>query len=186
MIEIVPYNEKWPREFCNIASRIKDAVGGHVLAVHHIGSTSVPGLAAKDVIDIQISVENLQVPLDEGLVSIGFEPTQITSDHCPSGMTLSEEHLTKRYFRTPDRRVHLHVRQCETFNQKYPILFRDYLRSNALSRDAYGEIKQQLSRYFPNNVDAYYNIKDPVCDLIISSALAWAEATGWRPGPCEA
>ena len=186
MIKIVPYQERWPSEFAQIASKIKGAVGEHILAVHHIGSTSVPSLAAKDVIDIQITVENLQVPLDEALVRIGFEPTQITSDHCPPGMTLSAEHLTKRCFRKHDRPVNLHVRKRETFNQRYPILFRDFLRTNALARDAYGEIKQQLSRYFPDNVDAYYDIKDPVCDIIISAGLAWADATGWKPGPCEA
>lgn len=186
MINIVPYQERWPSEFAQISSNIKDVAREHILAIHHIGSTSVPGLAAKDIIDIQVTVANLQVPLDEGLAGIGFEATQITSDHCPPGMTLSAEHLTKRYFRTPDRRFHLHVRKTETFNQRYPILFRDFLRTNALSRDAYGEIKKQLSRYFPDNVEAYYDIKDPVCDLIISSALLWGEATGWKPGPCEA
>ena len=186
MIKIVPYQERWPSEFAKIFSNIRNAAWEHVLAIHHIGSTSVPGLAAKDIIDIQVTVENLQAPLDEGFARIGFESTQITSDHCPPGMTLSAEDFTKRYFRTPDRRVHLLVRKPETFHQRYPMLFRDFLRTSPLSRDAHGEIKKQLSRYFPDNVDAYYDIKDPVCDLIISSALLWGEATGWKPGPCEA
>jgi GrpB-like predicted nucleotidyltransferase (UPF0157 family) len=139
--------------------------------IHHIGSTSVPLLAAKDVIDLQITVDNLQNFIEAPLLQIGFEPTQIKKDHCPPGMMLSNDDLMKLYYRVKDRRINLHVRKRGAFNQMYPILFRDYLRTNPLARDAYGEIKKQLARYFPENIDAYYDIKDPVCDLIISNAF---------------
>lgn len=97
-------------------------------------------------------------------------------------MTLSPDDLLKKFYRAKDRRINLHVRKRGAFNQRYPILFRDYLRFDPLAREAYGEIKKQLARHVPDNVDAYYDIKDPVCDLIISSALAWAQANRWEPG----
>ena len=183
MIKILPYQERWPEEFQIIARQIKSACGDQVLAVHHIGSTSVPGLAAKDIIDVQITVENLAVPISASLTRIGFESTEITMDHCPPGMALAPDELEKRYYRFKDRRVQLHVRKRGTFNQRYPILFRDFLRANPVARDAYGVIKMQLARYFPENVDAYYDIKDPVCDIIIAAAAEWANANHWELGP---
>jgi len=63
-------------------------------------------------------------------------------------MTLAGDHLEKRFFRVRDRRINLHVRRSGAFNQRYPILFRDYLRATPAARDAYGEIKKQLARYF--------------------------------------
>jgi GrpB-like predicted nucleotidyltransferase (UPF0157 family) len=185
MIEIVSYQRRWREEFCLIARKIKKSIDGSALAIHHIGSTSIPFLAAKDVIDIQVTVADLEAPIKKSLTEIGFEATDILQDHCPAGMILSGNDLTKRFYRGPKHRVNLHIRKQGTFNQKYPILFRDYLRAHPMARDAYGEIKKQLARYFPENVDAYYDIKDPVCDLILSNAVEWGKLNEWEPGPSE-
>jgi GrpB-like predicted nucleotidyltransferase (UPF0157 family) len=182
MIEIVPYQSRWPEEFRSIADKIEKAIGAQGITVHHIGSTSVPLLAAKDVIDLQITVDDLVAPIQTPLMQIGFEPTDITTDHCPPGMTLPPAELEKRYYRFKDRRAHLHVRKRGAFNQRYAILFRDYLRASPVARDAYGEVKKQLARHFPENVDAYYDVKDPVCDIVIAGAFAWAESNRWEPG----
>jgi GrpB-like predicted nucleotidyltransferase (UPF0157 family) len=178
MIEIIPYQPRWPSEFAELAARIRSAVGDRVVGLHHIGSTSVPGLCAKDVIDIQLTVADLSVPLRE-LENAGFTATDISADHCPPGLELAAGELAKRYFRGEGRRSHLHVRRAGAFNQRYPILFRDFLRANAGAREAYGEIKRQLARYFPEDVEAYYDVKDPACDLIFAGAAEWAKASGW-------
>lgn len=178
MIEILPYQPRWPAEFAELAAGINAAVGDRIVALHHIGSTSVPGLCAKDVIDIQLTVADLSVPLRE-LESAGFTATDVSADHCPQGLELSCEELAKRYFRGEGRRSHLHVRREGAFNQRYAVLFRDFLRANAVAREGYGEIKRQLARYFPEDVEAYYDVKDPACDLIYAGALEWAKATGW-------
>jgi GrpB-like predicted nucleotidyltransferase (UPF0157 family) len=185
MIEIISYQSRWPEEFYSIAKKIHEAIGTMDIAIHHIGSTSVLFLAAKDVIDVQVTVSDLGLPIENSLSQIGFEITAIDKDHCPPGMVLSPGELEKRYYRGADRRSHLHIRKQGAFNQRYPVLFRDYLRANPLARDAYGEIKKQLARYFPENVDAYYDVKDPVCDLIISNAIDWAKVNFWEPGPSE-
>jgi GrpB-like predicted nucleotidyltransferase (UPF0157 family) len=185
MIEIIPYQLRWPTEFSSIAARIRGAAGDMVRAIHHIGSTSVPLLVAKDVIDIQVTVVDLEVPITIPLTQIGFEPTEIREDHCPIGMALDSNDLMKRYYRVKDRRINLHVRKQGAFNQRYPILFRDYLRAHPVGRDSYGEIKKQLARYFPENADAYYDVKDPVCDLILLNALEWAKVSQWEPGPSD-
>lgn len=185
MIEIVNYKISWPEEFQKIAFQIKSLVGEHALAIHHIGSTSVPGLAAKDVIDIQMTTSDLNVPIAESLKKMGFFKSSHEQDHCPPGLFLSAVDLEKRHYRGTVRAAHLHIRKQGTFNQRYPILFRDFLRAHPMASDAYGEIKKQLSNYFPENVDAYYDIKDPVCDALLSGALVWAKSTDWKPGPSE-
>jgi GrpB-like predicted nucleotidyltransferase (UPF0157 family) len=180
MIEIIPYQNRWVQEFEALEEKILNSVSGKILGVDHIGSTSVFGLAAKDVIDIQITVEDLTLSIEAELNQIGFESTDIRSDHCPPGMKLSGKDLEKRFYRGKNPKVNLHIRKKETFNQRYPILFRDYLRSNTVARESYAEIKRQLAKHFVNDVDAYYDIKDPVCDLIILSTFEWAKSTDWK------
>jgi GrpB-like predicted nucleotidyltransferase (UPF0157 family) len=186
-IEIVPYRASWPEEFRILGHRIRQAVGNAALAIHHIGSTSVPGLDAKDVLDIQVTVENLQVPLVDALEGIGFRYREgVQRDHCPPGMVLPETELEKRFYKMFERPVQLHVRVQGRFNQRYALLCRDYLRTHPMAASAYAEIKRQLARYFPDNQDAYYDIKDPAFDIIMSGAFEWAEHTHWQPAPSDA
>ena len=179
LIEIVAYRAEWPAEFAALAGALRGVTG----TLHHIGSTSVQGLAAKDVIDLQLTVPNLPDSSDELIEAAGFKKGTPTSDHCPPGMTLAADELAKKYFRSTGRAAHLHVREQGRFNQRYPLLCRDYLRSHTSAADAYAEIKKQLARYFPNDVDAYYDVKDPVFDVLMAGAADWAKMTDWREPP---
>jgi GrpB-like predicted nucleotidyltransferase (UPF0157 family) len=189
-IEIIDYQTRWESEFQTIGSSIRTALGDAALAIHHIGSTSVPGLAAKDVIDVQITVANLEHPrLRPGLEELGLTWREgKLEDHVPPGMTLEPSHLEKRFAKaeTPLRQANVHIRALGRLNQRYALLCRDYLRAHDGTRDAYAEVKRQLARYFPDNVDAYYDIKDPAFDLFMSGASEWAEFVGWQPGPSDA
>jgi GrpB-like predicted nucleotidyltransferase (UPF0157 family) len=107
----------------------------------------------------------------------------VTSDHLPPGQLLDPSDLEKRYFhRSVDGapRVHLHVRAQGRYNTRYALLCRDYLRVSPSAREAYAVIKRQLARYFPDNIEAYYDIKDPVFDVLMAGAFVWAEVTGWN------
>jgi GrpB-like predicted nucleotidyltransferase (UPF0157 family) len=64
-------------------------------------------------------------------------------------------------------------------------LFRDYLRANPAAAQAYAEVKRALAQYHANDQDAYYAVKDPVCDLIMGAAELWAVANRWQPGPSD-
>lgn len=186
MIEIVPYNPEWPLEFAKVATRIQAALGPRALAIHHIGSTGVPGLAAKDVIDMQVSVASLEPDLRPSLEAAGFVWRDPICDHNPPGMNLPERELEKRVCRDEVRAANIHLRIPGRFNWRYALLCRDYLRSHDNARDAYAEIKRQLARYFPNDAEAYYDIKDPVFDLFMTGANEWARATNWQPSPSDA
>ena len=186
MIEIVEYRESWPLEFAEVAARLRAALGVHALAIHHIGSTGVPGLAAKDVIDVQVTVSSF-AGVVEPLEGAGFSGRgKPTRDHQPPGMTLPDAELEKRFFNPLEgRKANIHVRIGGRFNHRYALLCRDYLRSHPMAASAYAEIKRQLARKFPHDADAYYDIKDPVFDLLMAGAEDWAVATAWRPSPSD-
>lgn len=188
-IEIVEYRSSWPDEFQKAAAPIRRALGRTAIAIHHIGSTSVPGLAAKDLIDIQVTVDELGDPVIGPMLAAGFDfRSQLPMDHRPPGAVVHDDELRKNTFceRQRDRRTNIHVRRNGAFNQRYAVLFRDYLRDNPEARDAYGHLKMTLAGLFPDDVDSYYAIKDPAIDMLMAGANLWAEDTGWEPPPSDA
>jgi GrpB-like predicted nucleotidyltransferase (UPF0157 family) len=198
MVEIIPYKETWPDEFKQIGAVIRNTLGRLAVRIDHIGSTSVPGLASKDIIDVQLTVQSFEIfePVQTALESVGYvlRPGVVSdhrpSDHRPPGAYPLDPDWEKRYFRPPpeQRRTHLHARASGRANQRYALLFRDYLRSHPESAAAYAELKRRLARYCGSETDhtAYVEVKDPVCDIIMSAAEDWASASNWQPGPTDA
>lgn len=181
MIEIVDYRETWPDEYRAIADSLRSMPS--IAAIHHIGSTSVPGLCAKDIIDIQVTVTDLDAA--PALEDAGFVRGTPGSDHCPPGVTLDAVQLRKRFYKFAQRPANVHVRAQGRFNQRYPLLCRDYLRSHPNAANAYGEIKRQLAKRFAHDQDAYYDIKDPVFDVLMAGAEDWAAMTSWSLPPSD-
>ena len=192
-IEIVEYQARWPAEFAEIAAKLRATFGPLALAIHHIGSTSVSGLAAKDVIDLQVTVAALDPgePIEAAVVAAGYavRPDPL-NDHVPIGADPDPALWRKRYAGAgsdilpplpgaPRRRTHIHIRQLGLPNERYPLLFGDYLRATLPARENYALLKRELARLHPDDVDAYYAVKDPVCDLILDAAERWATATAW-------
>lgn len=189
LASIVPYDPNWPREFAAIAADVRRALGRLALRIDHIGSTAVPGLAAKDVIDVQVSVAALdpEGALVKPLLGVGFVLRQgIVADHRPPGHNGPAADWAKRLLsEVPGRRpVNLHLRVDSRPNQRYPVLFRDYLRSHEAAAAAYAAVKRQLAG-LSLETGVYADVKDPVCDLIMVAAEEWAAGTGWQPGPSD-
>jgi GrpB-like predicted nucleotidyltransferase (UPF0157 family) len=183
-ITIEPYSERWPAEFATVADLLREALGDAAVRIDHIGSTSVPGLAAKDVIDVQVGVTDLDDPrLVAAFEQLGAAATDITTDHVPPDDRSGPEAWEKRYFRPPVtwRPTHLHVRATGRANFRYALLFRDYLRHSPTAAGAYARVKEALARLHPDDVDAYYDVKDPVCDLVMDAAGRWAAEVAWSP-----
>lgn len=188
MIAIVRYQQMWPEQFTSLGRSLRESLGNLALRIDHIGSTSVPGLPAKDIIDIQVTARALTRKLDEAVGCAGYERlVQIARDHVPSGGPADPEQWSKWFYtqRGTERRVNLHVRVAGRANQRYAVLFRDYLRANASAASAYGQVKVALAAYHGEDVDAYYAIKDPVCDILMAGAEAWAATVGWVAGPSD-
>ncbi|MBS2009297.1 MAG: GrpB family protein [Cyanobacteria bacterium SZAS TMP-1] len=183
-ITIVPYNPAWPAQFEQIAAPLAAALGALAIRIDHIGSTAVPGLAAKDRIDIQVTLGRAEdfAAAGKALQTLGYTQAEHTCDHVPPGGPTAPEEWEKRFFRPPanQRPTNLHVRVAGRANQRYPLLFRDYLRSNDAAARAYANLKYSLAQYHPADIEAYCDIKDPACDLIAIAAEDWAEKTGWQ------
>jgi GrpB-like predicted nucleotidyltransferase (UPF0157 family) len=180
-IEIVPYDERWPAEFARISDALADALGDLALAIDHIGSTSVPGLGAKDVIDVQVTAADLDDPrLGPALARAGYQlrPDRV-EDHRPPGDLRPAIEWQKRYAREPAgaRRTHVHIRAAGRANQRYALLFRDYLRADRAAAHAYEAAKRALVTLHPEDIDAYLAVKDPICDLVLAAAEQWASRT---------
>ncbi len=188
-IEIIPYKEDWPNEFAELARPLRAILGDVALRIDHIGSTSVPGLAAKDIIDMQVTVRDLDAPIEELLTPLGYTRVlEITNDHLPPHTTGPVSEWEKRYFRPPtsQRPTHLHVRAQGRANQRYALLFRNYLRTHSIAAGAYAQIKRALAQQHPEDWEAYYDVKDPVCDIVWEAAEAWAKSIDWQPDRSDA
>ena len=177
MITIHDYDPTWPAQFERIRAALAECLGPLVLRIDHIGSTSVPGLGAKDVIDVQITVKELTPQIVPKMVGAGFVHIErIIGDHVPLGEDENPALWRKLFFNQPDgeRRANMHVRIDGNPNQRYPLLFRDYLRAHPNSARSVELIKREIARYHPDDMDAYYDIKDPVYDLIWEAAKEWS------------
>lgn len=179
-IWIVPYDATWPDLFQQLALPLRHALGTVALRIDHIGSTAVPQLAAKPVIDIQISVADFE-PLDAYRTPL---------EHLGYIYHAENPERTKRYFReTPgQRRIHIHVRRAGSFSEQFALLFRDYLRTHSEVASQYAQLKIQLAQQYHRVDDrhAYTDAKDPFIWNVIAQADAWAQQTGWLPGPSDA
>lgn len=127
----------------------------------------------------------MAIEIEERLNKIGYQRLHhIQCDHRPPGYDLlPEEHLSKWFFASREPAINLHVRVQNTSISDMPFCCGDYLKAQPYAAKVYEEIKKQLANYFPSDMDAYYDIKDPV--FIMSVAALWSEKIGWKPEMTE-
>jgi GrpB-like predicted nucleotidyltransferase (UPF0157 family) len=181
-IVIVDYRPEWPDEFTAITRPLHDALGDLALRIDHIGSTSVPGLAAKDIIDIQITVLDFTPALEAAFIRAGYSRLDYAQDHIPPTAIGPDRDWQKQMYRPPAgaRPTNVHVRRAGSANGRYALLFRDYLRAHPRAARAYAQAKKALSHHGPTYWDLYYDVKDPICDIIMAGAEDWAASLPWR------
>jgi len=162
-IVLVPYDPEWPRVFEALARELRDALGDRALLIEHVGSTSVPGLAAKPIVDVDLVVADSS---DEGayapaLDSVGYRL-----------MVREPEWFEHRMFRHDDPKVNLHVfpRDCEEVVRM--IRFRDWLRTHDDDRRLYEATKRDLASRPWSEVQDYADAKSEVVAAIDARALA--------------
>ncbi|MGZ0153156.1 GrpB family protein [Kribbella sp. WER1] len=176
-VAVVEYDPRWPSEFTALAERLEAALGDRALAVDHVGSTSVPGLPAKNCIDAQVRVADLAPDLITLMESEGFRcrPEPWNRTELSFGRTCA-----KLVFAPPvgGRPVNIHFRLPTTPNTRFALLFRDYLRADQTARDSWGAFKQRLAQSVPALSD-YGQIKAPATTLLLHAATHWAAQTGW-------
>lgn len=177
-IIVVPYDPAWPELFFALGSSLRASLQGTALRIDHIGSTSVPGLAAKPIIDVQISVASFEplAAIRDPLTRLGFVHRADNID------------LTKRYFREApgERRTHIHVRQVGSWGEQFALLFRDFMRCHDDDAQRYAELKYKLAEQYRDKRGCYVNAKGPFIGETMMKATAWSMETGWMPGPSDA
>jgi GrpB-like predicted nucleotidyltransferase (UPF0157 family) len=179
MIQVVDHDPAWSGQFARERQRIADAVGSIAVRIHHIGSTAIPKMKAKPVIDILVEVPSLDV-LDEkssALEALGYE-------------ALGEFGIPgRRYFCRGDA-AGLRTHQVHAFKAGSPdvirhLAFRDYLRANRPVALEYGKLKERLASLHPHDRDAYMNGKDAFVKEHEKRALAWMGAANFKPLSAE-
>lgn len=147
IIEVVPYDPAWPQMFEEEAARIKQTLGENCIVIHHIGSTAVPGLCAKPVIDMIPVVLNVTKvdQATQNMQSLGYEAKG------EFGM------LFRRFFiKNPGSRAyHIHVYERDNPEIERHLKFRDWMRTHEDDRQAYATLKQELAMKYPNDREAY-------------------------------
>jgi GrpB-like predicted nucleotidyltransferase (UPF0157 family) len=183
-VEVVPYDPAWPDRATALIAGLREVLGPRALRIEHIGSTAIAGMAAKDVIDLQVSVADLEPAardFDEPLGTQGFQRVPYEHDHVPAGLEDDPGRWVKRLW---SRRGHaagdvnLHVRLAGSPNERVALLFRDWLRAHPAAVPAYSAFKRGLAGAVAD-LGVYTDVKDPVVDLGIAAAETWATETGW-------
>lgn len=169
-IEVVPYQEKWAATFVAWRERLWQRLQQSVARIEHVGSTAVPGLAAKPAIDIQVSVRDVEseaayVPALESL-----------------GIALRSRDPGHRYFRPAGdapRTVQIHVVDAGSDWEREHLLFRDFLRVHADARDDYAHLKLELADRYRDDRLAYNEAKTGFILDALGAAEEWAARAGW-------
>ncbi len=166
-IDVVPYDSSWPIKYQLEIDRISRVLKDEIVSTHHIGSTSIPGMHAKPIIDIMLEVRNI-ARIDEynqQMIELGYEPRGELG--IPG----------RRYFSREEpidvRTHHIHVFQTGDRNLIRHLAFRDFMIAHPEDAEAYAKLKEQLAEKFRNDVDGYVEGKHSFVEAKEREAIAW-------------
>jgi GrpB-like predicted nucleotidyltransferase (UPF0157 family) len=167
MIVLVPHDPTWLAGFATARAEMMAICKGLMLEVHHVGSTSIPGIIAKPIIDM--------IPIlarrEDGLACIA--PMQALGYVYRGERGIAGRHL---FVRGDPRSHNVHVFAHDHPEVERHLLFRDYLRAHPEDRDAYADLKRSLAEKFRDDLREYAEAKTPFCDRIDRLARAAARA----------
>jgi GrpB-like predicted nucleotidyltransferase (UPF0157 family) len=162
-IHLVPYDPLWANKFDKEKKLIEQTLGGWIVGgVHHVGSTSIPGLSAKPVIDIMVGVKSLEEakPCIDLLATINYEYFPYRPEFMHWFCKPSMEHRTH----------HLYLMDPNSVEWKARLVFRDYLRSHPETKEAYEELKTTLAKKHKEDREAYTNAKTQFIEEVVEKA----------------
>ncbi|WP_420125934.1 GrpB family protein [Longimicrobium sp.] len=166
-VKVVPHDPRWRAAFEVEARHVAAALGENVVAVHHVGSTSIPGIHAKPIIDLLVELNDVGQAdaRSPAMESLGY---QVMGEYGLPG---------RRYYRKDDpdgiRTHHVHAFQAGSEQVVRHLAFRDYLRAHPADAQAYGELKQKLAREHPQDMNGYMDGKDGFIKEMDRRAAAW-------------
>ena len=170
-VEVTPYNPEWKEQFLKEKERLAKVFEGESAVIHHIGSTSVEGLAAKPIIDFLIEVPEIGIADErtDELESLGY--TGKGENGIPH----------RRYFfcenETGERLFHLHIFPSGNQEIERHLVFRDYLRTFKDEAEKYGRLKIELAGKHPDDIEAYIEGKNEFVQEMERRAMKWSGKT---------
>lgn len=157
-VKLNPYNPKWKELFETEKQLLLKTFGSIIISIEHIGSTAVPGMASKPIIDIDIGIESLEIAqsMEEEFKKLGYERRQ----------TQEENKWEELYVKGPEenRTHYLHMMTYNCVHWKNDILFRNYLRNNPSRAKEYSDLKQKLASTYADNRAKYTQSKKDFID----------------------
>jgi GrpB-like predicted nucleotidyltransferase (UPF0157 family) len=166
-VEVVPHNPNWNRAFQDESTQVIVALGDNVIAIDHIGSTAIPTIYAKPIIDILVSVADIAKVDDRNtpMQALGYE---VMGEYGIAG---------RRYFRKDNesgiRTHHVHAFTIGSAQINRHLAFRDYMRFHSDDAQRYSDLKQQLAKQCPDNIEGYIDGKDEFIKAIDQKAAVW-------------
>ncbi len=165
---VVPHHPAWADGFCQESARIAAVFGPLLVAIHHAGSTAIPGIKAKPTIDILVEVQQITAvdAYNDSMIELGYEPRG------------EYEIPGRRFFTKTSGTARTH--NVHTFQTGHPEIermlnLRDYLRAHPDEAQAYSGLKEELSRQFPTDIERYTLGKSAFIEEIMRRAKRWRE-----------
>lgn len=166
-VEVVPHDPRWRDAFEAEAKHVAAALGENVVAVHHIGSTAIPNIFAKPIIDLLVEVRDI-AEVDgrsSAMESLGYE---VMGEYGIPG---------RRYFRKDNqegiRTHHIHTFEVGSAEAERHLAFRDYMTAHPVDAQRYSELKRKLAEEHPQSVDGYMDGKDGFIKEMDRRAAQW-------------
>ena len=159
-IVVLPYDEQWRQDFLKIKAELSNALGQRIIGIEHVGSTSVQGLSAKPIIDIDVVIRDATVLEDviSALEEIGYQHEGNLGIIGREAFKYDgKDHLQKH---------HLYVCPEDSPELKRHIAFRDYLRTHPGAVREYSHIKEEGANLYPNDIERYMEYKSPFIEKI--------------------
>jgi GrpB-like predicted nucleotidyltransferase (UPF0157 family) len=164
---VVPYNKEWPRMYQEEINRVFPVLQNEIIAMYHIGSTSIPGMWAKPIIDILLEVKAIFKIDDynEDMINLGYEPRGELG--IPG----------RRYFSREEpedvRTHHIHAFETGNIGLVRHLAFRDYMIAHQKDAEKYADLKKQLAQRYPRDIDSYIEGKESFVNEMEAKAMLW-------------
>lgn len=166
-VEVVPHNPRWRDAFEAEAKHVVAALGENVIAIHHIGSTAIPNIYAKPVIDLLVEVRDI-TKVDGQSSAMELLGYEVMGEYGIPG---------RRYFRKDNRAGtrthHIHAFEASSAEVERHLAFRDYMIAHPADAQRYSELKRKLAEEHPQNLDGYMDGKDGFIKEMDRRAAQW-------------
>jgi len=164
-VEVVPHQDAWKEKFADEAKKLQEVLENEVINIYHIGSTSIPNIYAKPIIDILVEVKEIST-VDHYKMEMEKLGYEAMGEYGIPG---------RRYFRkgATERTHHVHVFQTGSKHIIRHLAFKQYLIAHDDVAQHYSNLKRRLAKQYPTNMEAYINGKDPFIKEVEKRAIEW-------------